>query len=163
MAFHSWVLWYRLADRHYPDCLRLHAGQLRRSGHLLGRIGGGNMYCTKCGAPVPDDAIACPRCGCATKNFQPKNEQYPRRANGRASAQQPSAWKLVLGIFLLIFGASWFCTGIVSGRILALGLGVLALLVASALIAWDIMERKKEKQARMQDNEDFQKSRWPED
>lgn len=44
-----------------------------------------------------------------------------------------------------------------------MGLGVLALLVASALIAWDIMERKKEKQARMQDNEDFQKSIWPED
>ena len=116
------------------------------------------MYCTKCGATVPDDAIACPKCGCATKNFHPKNEQYSQRSNRNASARQTSAWKLVLGILLLIFGASWFCTGIVSGRILALVLGVLALLVASALIAYDIMERKKEKQARTQDNEEFQKS-----
>ena len=27
------------------------------------------MYCTKCGAEIDDNAIACPNCGCATINY----------------------------------------------------------------------------------------------
>lgn len=116
------------------------------------------MYCTKCGECIPDDAIACPQCGCATKNYRP-DPHYQRSTPRRGARQEDRSrsadtGKIVVGVFLMLIGASWFCTGIVSGRIWALAAGLVMLLVASSLIAWGAVNRK-EAAAKQPDTEEF--------
>ena len=31
------------------------------------------MYCSKCGNVIDDEAVICPKCGCATNNFNKAN------------------------------------------------------------------------------------------
>ena len=105
------------------------------------------MYCTKCGACIPDDVIACPQCGCATKNYRPAphcQRGTPRRGTRQEDRRRSAdTGKIVIGVFLMLIGASWFCTGVVSGRIWALAAGLVMLLGASSLIAWGAVNQKE--------------------
>lgn len=105
------------------------------------------MYCTKCGACIPDDVIACPQCGCATKNYRPEphyQRSTPRRKPTQNERNQNAdTRKFIVGAILMLLGVSWFCTGFVSGRIEALTAGIAALLGASVLIAWGVVDRKE--------------------
>ena len=45
------------------------------------------MYCSKCGEEVNDQAIVCPKCGCATQNYTLNESKVPtREKNGIAIA-----------------------------------------------------------------------------
>lgn len=105
------------------------------------------MYCTKCGACIPDDVIACPQCGCATKNYHPEQPHYQRSTPRREVSQETrernaDTRKIIVGVFLMLIGANWFCTGIASGRIWILVVGLIMLIGASSLIAWGAVNRK---------------------
>lgn len=42
----------------------------------------------------------------------------------------------------MLIGARWFCSGIVSGQVLVLVVGIIALICASSLIAWGVVNQK---------------------
>lgn len=42
----------------------------------------------------------------------------------------------------MLIGAKWFCGGIVSGRVWVLVIGIIALIAASSLIAWGVVNQK---------------------
>ena len=105
------------------------------------------MYCTKCGASIPDDAIACTQCGCATKNYHPEQMHCQRGAVRRGSdrgdqSRSIDLWKIIGGAFIMLIGAKWFCSGIVSGRVWVLVIGIIALICASSLIAWGVVNQR---------------------
>ena len=50
-------------------------------------------YCTKCGNELMDEAVICPKCGCATGYQQPTNND---------GQKTPSTLKTVAKIFMII-------------------------------------------------------------
>lgn len=63
------------------------------------------MYCTKCGAEINEQAIVCPKCGCATANYASKTENVKtENKNGIAIAG------FVCSFFIPILG--WIFGGI---------------------------------------------------
>ena len=44
------------------------------------------MYCSKCGEEIMDQALVCPKCGCATSNFTAINTPVIKDKNGIAIA-----------------------------------------------------------------------------
>lgn len=42
----------------------------------------------------------------------------------------------------MLIGAKWFCSGIVSGRVWVLVIGIIALICASSLIAWGVVNQR---------------------
>lgn len=64
------------------------------------------MYCTKCGASIPDDAIACPKCGCATKNYYSGEPPYQQSAPEHKPSQTEIDQKVrcIVGGLLAILG-----------------------------------------------------------
>ena len=42
----------------------------------------------------------------------------------------------------MIIGAKWFCDGVVSGRVWLIVIGIVALICASSLIAWGVVNQR---------------------
>ena len=54
-------------------------------------------YCSHCGAPIDDEAVVCPKCGCATsKGEEVFNESSPKSSNNNATLG------LVAKIFMIL-------------------------------------------------------------
>ncbi|MBR0235728.1 MAG: zinc-ribbon domain-containing protein [Clostridia bacterium] len=43
-------------------------------------------YCTKCGAELMDEAVVCPKCGCAVESSKPAPAQTERKMTGLQTA-----------------------------------------------------------------------------
>ena len=54
-------------------------------------------YCEKCGNQLLDEAIMCPKCGCAVAGKQPTKEQ-----NEKAKNQAKGAIMIIAGIGIII-------------------------------------------------------------
>ena len=54
-------------------------------------------YCEKCGNQLLDEAIMCPKCGCAVAGKQPTKEQ-----NEKAKSQAKGAIMIIAGIGIII-------------------------------------------------------------
>ena len=54
-------------------------------------------YCEKCGNQLLDEAIMCPKCGCAVAGKQPTKEQ-----NEKSKNQAKSAIMIIAGIGIII-------------------------------------------------------------
>ena len=54
-------------------------------------------YCEKCGNQLLDEAIMCPKCGCAVAGKQPTKEQ-----NEKAKNQAKGAIMVIAGIGIII-------------------------------------------------------------
>ena len=54
-------------------------------------------YCEKCGNQLLDEAIMCPKCGCAVAGKQPTKEQ-----NEKSKNQAKSAIMIIVGIGIII-------------------------------------------------------------
>lgn len=65
------------------------------------------MYCYKCGKEIDDEAVVCPGCGCATRNYTAKTIAV---ANLETSPKSRLV-ALLLCIFLGIFGVHRFYLG----------------------------------------------------
>lgn len=63
------------------------------------------MFCYKCGERIDDEAIVCPKCGCATKNYGAQGTY-----SGEASTKSRLV-ALLLCIFLGVFGVHRFYVG----------------------------------------------------
>ena len=51
-----------------------------------------DVYCSKCGAKIDDEAIACPTCGVATANYRGRNErQQPIIINNSSSSSSSAS------------------------------------------------------------------------
>ena len=61
------------------------------------------MFCPKCGKEIPDEAVVCTNCGCATNGA---NDIY----RATAGEDVPSVGFNVLGFFVPIAGLVLFCT-----------------------------------------------------
>ncbi len=61
-------------------------------------------YCEKCGNQLLDEAVMCPKCGCAVAGKQPTKEQ-----NEKAKNQATRAILFVAGIGILILGILMVC------------------------------------------------------
>lgn len=87
------------------------------------------MFCYKCGAQIDDEAIVCPKCGCATKNYNGsfENSVYDNQEYSRKSRLVA----LLLCIFLGGIGVHRFYIGKIGTGIIWLftvgcfGIGVL--------------------------------------
>lgn len=84
-----------------------------------------NMFCSKCGNEINDEAVICPNCGCPTQNYnkpqepvvQPNHTQYYQPAYRPKSVEQEISTARTLGIIAIIAGvfiplAGWICGGI---------------------------------------------------
>lgn len=70
------------------------------------------MYCSKCAAQIDDDALICPRCGCATVNYVRDQARLEASAASRYQAPpKKRATALLLCIFLGGLGAHRFYVG----------------------------------------------------
>lgn len=68
-------------------------------------------YCSHCGAPIDDEAVVCPKCGCATsKGEEVFNESSPKSSNNNATLG------LVAKIFMILT-----CVGCVITAFASLG------------------------------------------
>ena len=84
------------------------------------------MFCYKCGKEIDDEAIVCPNCGCATKNYTEKTG-YPEEVSGKSRLVT-----LLLCIFLGGLGVHRFYVG-------KIGTGIIWLLTAGCFgIGWII-------------------------
>ena len=73
------------------------------------------MYCQKCGAEIADEAIVCPKCGCATGNtIQSANQMAVPAENEISSAKTMSILSIVLGLLIPIAG--WILGGLAFGK-----------------------------------------------
>ena len=54
-------------------------------------------YCEKCGNQLLDEAIMCPKCGCAVAGKQPTKEQ-----NEKSKNQAKGAIMIIAGIGIII-------------------------------------------------------------
>lgn len=70
------------------------------------------MFCYKCGKEIDDEAIVCPHCGCATKNYNPRVKNVaPAQPREEGVSSKSRLVALLLCIFLGIFGAHRFYIG----------------------------------------------------
>lgn len=107
------------------------------------------MYCSKCGAMIPDDAIACPQCGCATINFRRGGDtqtSYSKPSGTRLEAgcteQRGHTQKCIIGALLLIYGAYLFVFGCMHAESLPIGMAVVAVLAGAVLLGMGITKHK---------------------
>lgn len=64
-------------------------------------------YCEKCGAELLDEAVVCPKCGCAVES---------KKAEPAVPAKKPGTAGLVLGIVgAVLAGLSWVIFGFIFG------------------------------------------------
>ena len=78
------------------------------------------MYCAKCGAEIMDEAVVCPKCGCATKNASVASQGNATNVTSYSTASSPEqdiSSAKTLGIIAIIAGlfiplAGWICGGI---------------------------------------------------
>ena len=54
-------------------------------------------YCEKCGNQLLDEAVMCPKCGCAVAGKQPTKEQ-----NEKAKNQAKGAIFIIAGIAIIV-------------------------------------------------------------
>ena len=54
-------------------------------------------YCEKCGNQLLDEAIMCPKCGCAVAGKQPTKEQ-----NEKAKNQAKGAILIIAGVAIIL-------------------------------------------------------------
>lgn len=89
------------------------------------------MYCYKCGKEIDNEAIVCPYCGCATKNYSPKSNYYTPYHSGNVDASPKSRLiALLLCIFLGFFGVHRYYIG-------KIGTGIIWTLTAGCIyIGW---------------------------
>lgn len=74
------------------------------------------MFCYKCGAQIDDEAVICPHCGCATKNYSQAPVQ-PEPYDENASIKSRTI-ALLLCIFLGVIGVHRFYIGKIGTGIL---------------------------------------------
>ncbi len=72
------------------------------------------MFCYKCGSQIDDEAVVCPKCGCATKNYQ--TADYTQRDEDASVKSRLVA--LLLCIFLGELGVHRFYIGKIGTGIL---------------------------------------------
>ena len=56
------------------------------------------MYCIKCGEEIRDEAIICPKCGCATHNFN----QQAQATSKTNQSDKKSGLKVAAKVFMII-------------------------------------------------------------
>ena len=61
------------------------------------------MYCSKCGEEINDQAIICPKCGCATSNFAAATEM-PKTEDKNGIAIAGFVCSFLIPILGWIFG-----------------------------------------------------------
>ena len=115
------------------------------------------MYCTKCGACISDDVIACPECGCATKNFQSNATIRPvecRRDEQLARGRKQSAYTrwCIAGALIIAWGVYAFLLNYARLNIVSMGLAVIVVLLGSALLGVGITKYKNDKSRDKQDD-----------
>lgn len=88
------------------------------------------MFCYKCGQQIDDEAVVCPHCGCATKNYTPQ-KGMSGGAYGVEVSEKSRLVALLLCIFLGCFGVHRFYLGKIGTGIIwlftfgCLGIGTL--------------------------------------
>lgn len=86
-----------------------------------------SMFCYKCGKEIDDEAIVCPNCGCATKNYNAFGSSY-----GGEASRKSRLVALLLCVFLGGLGVHRFYVG-------KIGTGVIWLLSAGCFgVGWII-------------------------
>lgn len=68
------------------------------------------MFCYKCGQQIDDEAVVCPHCGCATKNYIPQKGMVSGTYGSEVS-EKSRLVALLLCIFLGCFGVHRFYLG----------------------------------------------------
>ncbi len=88
------------------------------------------MYCKKCGAQIDDEAVICPKCGCATDNYA---------QNTSKGVDKTSGGIIVAAIFLpivgLIAGIVNLCNKKTNSGIAYLITGIVAWIVWAGIFA----------------------------
>lgn len=78
------------------------------------------MFCTNCGSEINDEAVICPKCGCAVEN--PNEEE-----------KKSFVIAFILNWFLGVFGAHRFYTGYI-------GIGIAQLLTLGGCGIWALVD-----------------------
>lgn len=77
------------------------------------------MYCYKCGKEIDDEAVVCPHCGCATKNFSQQGGTWSRTKTSDENVSGKSRLvALLLCIFLGFIGVHRYYIGKIGTGIL---------------------------------------------
>ena len=85
------------------------------------------MFCPTCGAEVNDNAVICVKCGCKLKNDEPKKFD--------------EIVYILLGVFLVAFGAHNFYIGKNTRAVVQLLISILSLGALSFFVwIWAIIE-----------------------
>lgn len=85
-------------------------------------------YCTKCGAELMDEAVVCPKCGCAVGENRPANTTNASSTNGFAIAG------FVLAFFFPLLGIIFGAMGISKANKMGgsgKGLAIAAVIISS--------------------------------
>lgn len=84
------------------------------------------MFCKDCGSEINDNAVICPKCGCAAKKIADKYDQTVY---------------ILLGIFLGALGAHNFYIGKTKTAVIQLLISVLSCFTLSIFVSiWAIVE-----------------------
>lgn len=62
------------------------------------------MFCSKCGNQIDDDAIVCPKCGCATSNYHPASNKQGSQSVVEEEKSTLSTLSIVFAILMPIVG-----------------------------------------------------------
>ena len=67
------------------------------------------VYCTKCGAKNPDDAVVCARCGASLETGTYVSRRYERRSEGECFELPwgSAIVGVIVGLIIIFAGLSW--------------------------------------------------------
>ncbi len=101
------------------------------------------MYCIKCGAEIMDEAVICPKCGCATPNYNQKTSTSSNSSDSSATLKTIAKVFMIIGCVFMGFAIiplAWtlpmtlsYCDKIKRGEKVGTGFKVCTLLFVSVI------------------------------